>query len=301
MADAEADFGSSAGTRYPDSAASGTIYLEWTPSWVGAIVCAALSFVLLAFGSALGLAVASPSSTWRDTSAVLCLLSGLWLLLTSLASFGLGGYLAGRLRIPLRPHSRDEVEFRDGIHGLLVWALAVLIGAVIAIAASSTIGAGRSLDSKSSTAEPLFALELDQLFRSDRRPTDPGDPELRAQAARIISSGLGHRNMALEDRSYLVRLVEMRTGLAAPDAENRVAQILTKSRDAAAKARRSAVIVAFMIGASLMLGAAAAWVAAAAGGQHRDGGVALNFWRSWEVDRRFIVRTAAPADRTTIP
>jgi hypothetical protein len=194
-----------------------------------------------------------------------------------------------------------SVEFRDGAHGLLVWALAVLIGAVIAIAASNTIGAGRSLDFKSSTAEPLFALELDQLFRSDRRPADPGDPELRAQAARIISSGLGHRNMALEDRSYLVRLVEMRTGLAAPDAENRVAQIMTKSREAAAKARRSAVIVAFMIGASLMLGAAAAWVAAAAGGQHRDGGVALNFWRSWEVDRRFIVRTAAPADRTTIP
>jgi hypothetical protein len=71
--------------------AAGTIYLEWTPSWVGAIVAAALSFVLLAFGAALGLAVASPSSSWRDTSAVLTLLSGLWLLLTALASFGLGG------------------------------------------------------------------------------------------------------------------------------------------------------------------------------------------------------------------
>jgi hypothetical protein len=109
--------------------AGGTIYLEWTPAWVGAIVAAALSFVLLAFGSALGLAVASPSSSWRDTSAVFTLLSGLWLLLTAIASFGLGGYLAGRLRVPLRPHSRDEVEFRDGIHGLLVWAIAILIGA----------------------------------------------------------------------------------------------------------------------------------------------------------------------------
>ena len=124
--------------------AGGTIYLEWTPAWVGAIVAAALSFVLLAFGSALGLAVASPSSSWRDTSAVFTLLSGLWLLLTALASFGLGGYLAGRLRIPLRPHSRDEVEFRDGIHGLLVWAIAVLIGAVLAVAVSSAVGAGRA-------------------------------------------------------------------------------------------------------------------------------------------------------------
>ncbi len=271
--------------------AGGTIYLEWTPSWVGAIVAAALSFVLLAFGSALGLAVASPSSSWRDTSAVFTVVSGLWLLLTALASFGLGGYLAGRLRIPLRPHSRDEVEFRDGLHGLLVWAIAVLIGALLAVAVSSAIGAGRATDAmKSSTTEPLFALELDQLFRSDRKPTDPGDPELRAQAARIISSGLGHHTMAPEDRAYLVRLVETRTGLAATDADSRVTQIVNKSRDAVAKARHSAVIVAFMVGASLMLGAAVAWLAAAAGGQHRDGGIALDFWRRWEVDRTFIIR-----------
>jgi hypothetical protein len=271
----------------------GTIYLEWTPCWVGAIAAAALSFVLLAFGTALGLAVASPSSSWRDTSAVFTLLSGLWLLLTSLASFGLGGYLAGRLRVPLRPHSPDEIEFRDGIHGLLVWAIAVLIGALLAIAASSTVSPGRATDAKSSTAstaEALFALELDQLFRSDRKPTDPGDPELRAQAARIISSGLGHRTMAPEDRAYLIRLVETRTGLAATDADNRVTQIVNKARDAVAKARRSAVIVAFMVGASLMLGAAVAWLAAAAGGQHRDGGIALNFWRRWEVDRSFMIR-----------
>ena len=171
--------------------------------------------MLLAFGAALGLAVASPSSSWRDTSAVLTLLSGLWLLLTALASFGLGGYLAGRLQIPLRPHTREEVEFRDGIHGLLVWAMAVLIGALLTVALSSAISAGRATDAKSSTSEPLFALELDQLFRSDRKPTDASDPELRAQAARIISSGLGDRTMASEDRAYLVRLVETRTGLTA--------------------------------------------------------------------------------------
>jgi hypothetical protein len=110
--------------------------------------------------------------------------SGLWLLLTALASFGLGGYLAGRLRIPLLPRTRDEVEFRDGVHGLLVWAIAVLIGAmitaIVALAATRTISTGNVTDAKASTAEPLFALELDQLFRSDRRPTDAGDPELRA-------------------------------------------------------------------------------------------------------------------------
>jgi hypothetical protein len=198
---------------------------------------------------------------------------------------------AGRLRIPLRPHSRDEAEFRDGIH--LVWGIAVLIGALAAVAVSSAVSSGRPTDVKSSTAstaEPLFALELDQLFRSDRKPTDPGDQELRAQAARIISSGLGHRTMAPEDRAYLVRLVEARTGIAATEADGRVTQTVNKSRDAVSKARGSAVILAFMVAASLLVGAAVAWLAAAAGGQHRDGGIVLHFWRRWEVDRSFMIR-----------
>ena len=86
------------GSTNTDLALPGPRYLHWSPILAGAILAAAVSFVLLSFGSGLGLAVASPSSTWRDTSAALALVGGLWLLLTSLASFGLGGYMAGRLR-----------------------------------------------------------------------------------------------------------------------------------------------------------------------------------------------------------
>ena len=89
------------------------IYLHWSPIFAGAIVAAAVSLVLLSFGSGLGLAVASPSSSWRDTSSMLALLAGLWLLLTSLASFGLGGYLAGHLRESWSAAPPDAVEFRD--------------------------------------------------------------------------------------------------------------------------------------------------------------------------------------------
>jgi hypothetical protein len=59
--------------------------------------------------------------------------------------------------------------------------MAVLIGALLTVAVSSAISAGRATDAKSSTSEPLFALELDQLFRSDRKPTDAGDPELTSK------------------------------------------------------------------------------------------------------------------------
>jgi hypothetical protein len=277
----------------PDRAdVSGPVYLRWTPVLAGAVVAAALSFVLLSFGSAIGLAVASPSSSWRDTSSMLALLAGLWLLLTSLASFGLGGYLAGRLRPAWSVGGPHEVEFRDGIHGLLVWGLAIIIGAFMAFAATRTVAPRADLTTPTaSTAEPILAFELDRLFRSDRKPADSGnDAEIRAQAARIITSGLGHSGMLPDDRAYLVRLVETRTGIPHPDAEARASLVIAQASDAIAKARHGAVILAFMIGAALMLGAAVAWLAAVAGGEHRDGAVAHHFWRRWEVDRMFFIR-----------
>jgi hypothetical protein len=287
-----ADLSAPARTDLATAGPSHSHYLHWTPVLAGAIVAAALSFVLLSFGSAIGLAVGSPSSSWRDTSSALALLGGLWLLLTALASFGLGGYLAGRLRTSWSVADPHEVEFRDGIHGLLVWGLAILIGAVLAFAATRTLAARADLTSPTaSTAEPLLAFELDRLFRSDRRPADAGnDTEIRAQAARIITAGLGHTGMAPDDRAYLIRLVAARTGLPQPDAEGRVNQAIAQSSDAIAKARHGAVILAFMIAASLMLGAAVAWLAAAFGGQHRDNAVAHRFWHRWEVDRMFFIR-----------
>lgn len=266
---------------------------DWRAIWCGAVVAAAVSFVLLSFGSALGFAVASPSSTWRDTSAILSVTSGLWLLLTSLASFGLGGYLGGRLRLRSE-ESVEDSEFRDGSQGLAVWAVALIIGAVLTFAAGRAVGTPTAVSSNpaasAAMAEPLLALELDQLFRSDRKLTDAGDAEIRAQAARIIPSGLGHSGMAADDRAYLVRMVEQRTGLAPPQAETRVAEIVSKANDAMTRARHAAVILAFMIGASLLIGAAAAWISAVAGGEHRVGTSGVHFWRRWDVNRMFIIR-----------
>jgi hypothetical protein len=273
--------------------AGGNPYLHWSPIIAGGVIAAAISFVLISFGSAIGLAVASPSASWRDTSSILALLGGIWLLLTSLTSFGLGGYLAGRLRSTWKEGSAHEIEFRDGVHGLAVWGLAVLIGASLAFTTISRISGNRPnlTAPNASTADSLLAFELDRLFRSDRTPGESGnDAGVRAEAARIITTGLGRNPIAADDRAYLVRLVQARTELPQPDAEARVNQVLAQAMAAVGRARRGAVILAFMIGASLMLGAAVAWLAAAAGGQHRDGPVAHPFWGRWEVDRMFLIR-----------
>jgi hypothetical protein len=247
-------------------------YVELKPAFAGAVVAAAAFFVLMAFASAIGLAVSSASPTWRDTSVGLTVLSGAWVVFSAVGSFALGGYIAGRLRARWDA-TADEIHFRDGVHGLLVWGLAVIIGVGMAWAAATTL-TNRTTPSTvprdTSANEPGFlTYELDRLFRSDRAPQG-GDAEARAEAGRIVQTALGHTDIAPDDRAYLVRLVAARTGLPPTDADRRVQQIISESRDAAAKARRSAVILAFTLAAALVAAAGAAWATALAGGRHRD-------------------------------
>lgn len=245
-------------------------YIHWGPGIAGAIVAAATSFVLMGFASAVGLMVASPSPTWRDTSVWLAILSGLWIVLVAVGSFALGGYLAGRVRSTWKADP-DEIEFRDGAHGLIVWALGVMLGAaLLAFTANAfTLGSAASSPRDTAGAPAFLAYEIDRLFRSERRP-EPATPEVRAEASRLVMRGLGRTELPTEDRAHLTRLTSAVSGLPPPDAERRVTQVLTDARNAASQARKSAVILGFCLAAGLAAAAAAAWVAAGIGGKHRD-------------------------------
>ncbi len=130
---------------------------------------------------------------------------------------------------------------------------------------------------------------LDRLFRAERRPANVDMEYSRAEAARILLTAAGHRGVAADDRAYLVRLVSAVTGLAAPDAERRVNDVIARAQENIKRARRSAVMIAFMAGAAALLGAAAAWFAACAGGAQRDADRAPSLWWS-----RRVVTTTRP-------
>jgi hypothetical protein len=256
-------------------------YLEWSAVVAGAIVAAALALVLHAFAVAVGLSVSSTAPTWRDTSFALVLLSGLYLVLAAMASFGLGGYLVGLMRARLT--SREDADLRDGLHGLLAWALATLLIALIGLATAQSLArlAAPSTGSSISVAgENLITYDLDRLFRAEPRTNTELDYP-RAEAARILLTTSSHRGMQLEDRAYLVRMTAAYTGLAQPDAERRVDEVAARAKENISRARRSAVILAFMTGAAAMLGAAASWFAACAGGRVRDGEVSAHALLDW--------------------
>jgi hypothetical protein len=263
-------------------------YLAWTPAIAGALIAAALSAVLIAFGAAVGLGVASSAPTWRDASVALWLLSGVFLILVALVSFGFGGYVAGRIRTGRSAADTAETDHRDGLHGLAAWAIAVVLTVLItALVGSATLARtplARSAPS-ASAAEPLLSYELDRLFRPARRTPNAETAMERAEAGRILLTSSSHSGVAAEDRTYLVQLVGGITGLTGPDAERRVDNIIANAKTAIARSRRSAIIAAFSIAASILLGAVVAWFAAVEGGRQRDG-AAPGWWASRTLSSR---------------
>lgn len=250
--------------------------IQWSSVIAGAFAAGAMSFILVSFGVAIGLGVSSASPTWRDASAALALLSGLYLIIQAIVSFGFGGYIAGRTARPAPALAKveDDGERRDGLHGLMSWALAVLIGAMLlAIIGAAAIDRSpmRSSAGNATSAEPLLSYELDKLFRAPRQPPNTDMREARAEAGRILMTSSSHSGVGTDDRAYLVQQVAALTGLSAPDAERRVNASITASQTAINRARRNSVIVAFSVAAATLIGAAVAWAAAVAGGRHRDG------------------------------
>ena len=247
-------------------------YLQWTPVIAGALAAAALSLILVTFAATVGLGVSSTAPTWRDASVALWLLSGLYLILQAVLSFGFGGYIAGRMRRTFVADEPEEVENRDGLHGLTVWALAVVLGAAVAaLIGAATLSRPSPSSAHTSAAEPVLSYELDRLFRAPRRPPNVDLSAERAEAGRILLTASGHEGVSADDRTYLIQQVAAGTGLSPPDAERRVDNVISNAKTALTRTRRSTIILAFSLATSLLLGAAAAWAGACAGGRHRDG------------------------------
>ena len=247
-------------------------YLHWTPVIAGALAATALSLILVTFAAAVGLGVSSTSPTWRDASVALWILSGIYLILQALVSFGFGAYIAGRMRRPLAAGRSDQVENRDGLHGLAVWALAVVIGGMVAgLAGAATVNRATPATATTSAAEPVLSYELDRLLRSARRAPNADLRSERAEAGRILLTSSGHDGVLADDRTYLTQLVGATTGLSATESERRVDTAIANARTALTRTRRSTIILAFSLATALLLSAVAAWAAAVAGGRHRDG------------------------------
>jgi hypothetical protein len=274
--------------------------VDWGSVIAGAVIAAAISFVLFTFGAAVGLSITSPYPAEGVSAVTFALVIGLWILLVTVMSFLAGGYFTGLL-MQRRAAGDHETEMRDGMHGMLAWGFGVLLGALITAftlagpAKSGTDAAATVANAALAGADRTpVAYYADLLLRSDRtEAVAPAETEVRrGEAARILArypSG----EVEAKDRAYLNQLVMRQTGLAEAEATTRVDTALAElrgmviqAREVAEKARKFALFLGFAVAGALAVAAAAAWWAAVQGGEHRDQNVDLRPYIGWRREAR---------------
>lgn len=277
--------------------------VSWAAIFAGAAAAAALSLILVILGFGLGLSAISPWST-SGAAATVGISAAIWLGVTQILASGMGGYLAGRLRVKWADLHGDEVYFRDTAHGMLSWAISTLVtAAFLGSAISGIIGGGAKLVGETAAAgvstmaqsaavagaasgdagggADMTSYFVDRLFRSDQAPPSDDPAQVAAEAGRILMNSLRTGTLADDDKAYLAQRVAERTNMSPPEAEKRVTEVYTQAtesldniknqaKEAADTARKAAATSALWTFVALLLGAFFASLAAVWGGRRRD-------------------------------
>ena len=135
-------------------------YVDWHAIVGGALVATVVSLILVSFGSAVGLSFVPNEPGETISLKWLAIAVGMWVVWTAIIASVAGGYFAGRMRKPAGDTTPEEVDTRDGAHGIAVWALAALLSAVLA---ATGIGGAFTMvgTSAAASAETIAALVND--------------------------------------------------------------------------------------------------------------------------------------------
>ncbi len=254
-------------------------YVDWSAIFAGTVVAVAISFVATAFGSAIGLSMTSPYQGTNPQFFYPAL--GIWLVWITVSSFAAGGYITGRLRRRVGDAAQHEVDVRDGAHGLVMWSLAVVIGAMLAgLTTGAVMKSGANVVSKTIDAGLMAPQEqfVDTLLRGegDVRQSVSVDEQTRRRVSGVVLR-TPQGDFSADDHAYLASVISSSTGLDPDDASTRVDAVakemkanFEKEKALAEKARKAAVIIAFFAASTLAIGAATAFGATRLGGRHRD-------------------------------
>ena len=274
--------------------------LAWGAVIAGGVVSAAVTLLLLALGTGLGLAAVSPWSDEGVSATTFHVGAGLYLIAVAMLSGTVGGYLAGRLRMKWVGLHNDEVYFRDTAHGLATWALATVLGASLLGAATTHILSGAATGasmgagvaaSKSAAFNPVDSY-VDLLLRTDPAQGTAPAPVGASNAQAPVRDELGRLftpvlrkggELAAADRTYAARVVSARTGLPQAEAERRVGDVIVQAKKTADETRKATMKLTLWLAASMLAGAMAAMLGAVEGGFLRDSKWYEPGWRATVV------------------
>jgi hypothetical protein len=259
--------------------------IDWPGVFVGVVITLAMSWLLLTFGSAVGLISVSPYTFTAETGATLTIAAAIWFALTQIYAIAMGAYIAARLRPRAEGPNGDELTFRDGVSGLTVWGLSIVLGLVLSgLVALSAARTGAEAAGAATTAavsaargaEPGYLVDM--LFRpaqaaAAEAPAQPAptpapeggpaptgdtaaparqvaalDDNTRTIVSRIVTQALADGQINAADKTYVAQLIAERTGMTRQQAEQRIDQTIADAKAAALKAADTARKATSLIG-----------------------------------------------------
>lgn len=124
-------------------------YVDWAAIFAGTAVSSGVAVVLTTFAAGLGLSSISVDKG-GEFSVVWMVITALFLIVSMVASYMLGGYITGRMRRPTGTSTREEATVRDGLNGLVVWGIGIVLAGFLA--ASAISGGVKAVGSAAQTA-----------------------------------------------------------------------------------------------------------------------------------------------------
>jgi hypothetical protein len=212
--------------------------------------------------------------------------AGIWTAVNLILSLAFGGYVAARLS---GTHSHLDAE----LHGITVWAVALLfmtvlltqaIGSIlgtVASTASTAVGGASSLASAVAKEAGSAGLldQLQQSLTTSGDPTQMTRPQITAEIASLAGRRVVNGSLTDQERDRLSTLVAAEAGISKDEAARRVArmeqdattalaQAAQQARKAAETAAQGAAVSAKALFSGLLLGLAGALVGAWIGTRH---------------------------------
>jgi hypothetical protein len=213
---------------------------EWRPVLAGGLIAAAASFLLIVVGAAIGLSLAGT----RNLSGAHSFLTigAIYFLAAEAFGFALGGYVTGRL---MRPQAESEDEhFRADVHGLAVWALAVVIGLIFV-----GLAAAAGLSQAAPAAKQPMAYWADRLLINAPATDYAARNDM---VARLLAADIARPNAI--DRNRLLSVVAGVNRLEPEEATRQVALVEAGIHVEADNARKALLYLSMWTAFALLFG-----------------------------------------------
>ena len=265
--------------------------ISWGAIIAGAIVTVATAFLLSLFGAAMGAGSIHPLDATANDLSNYGTGAAIWEIINLALSMAFGGYVAARLS---GTHSHLDGE----LHGITMWAIAVLIGGVLlaqavagllglvgaglGTAVSGAVGGPGAIASVVPAAlSPQTMIDrMQQTLNNSGDPTTMNREQIGAEIAALVRNALPNGSLAEPDRTRLISLVAVQSGVTREEAARRVAlmendaraslaQVEQRARAAADQVARSTAAAARALFTALVIGLLAALIGSWLGTRHK--------------------------------